>query len=214
MGWLLRSKILILILIGSIANKIYAHPVSYKGSVSFMSWTQPYLTDIWTTYSFRPDMAVAARYMKMNMPEGNFQTELAQYDVLLKRWNKPNYQANIYAYGGYGAVRFNDLNGTTGIAGLEADAESRKYYISGKSEWMRPSVGPNFDHYELRLGVAAYEAEFNEIASWLILQYQYHPSLAKPSVLTPLARFFYKNVLWETGASLDGDIMINLMFHF
>lgn len=192
----------------------YAHPVSYKEAVGVMTWNQSFLTDIWTTYSFRPDMAIAARYMRMDMPEGNFHVYLPQYDVLFKRWNGKEYQANIYGFAGFGGADFNNQHGTAWMGGMEADAESRKYFISGKAEWMNPTVGPNFEHYEFRVGIAPYEAEFNEIAAWLMVQYQYHPALIKKQVLTPLARFFYRNVLWEAGMSLEGDSMINLMFHF
>ena len=67
---------------------------------------------------------------------------------------------------------------------------------------------------EARIGVAPYEAEFNEIASWLMLQYQYHPMLTRKYALTPLIRLFYKSVLFESAVSTEGDWMLNFMFHF
>ena len=100
------------------------------------------------------------------------------------------------------------------LAGIEADAESRKYFVLLKTETMRSSIAPSFDHAEARLGIAPYEAEYSEIASWFMVQAQWHPNLEKTFVVTPLARFFYKSVLWETGVSLDGDWMMNFMFHF
>jgi hypothetical protein len=98
--------------------------------------------------------------------------------------------------------------------GVEADAESRSLFILGKVESMLPARAPDFHHVELRVGAAPYEAEFEELASWLMIQAQYHPALGRDYAVTPLARFFYKNVLWETGVSLDGDWMLNFMFHF
>jgi hypothetical protein len=98
--------------------------------------------------------------------------------------------------------------------GVEADAESRSLFVLAKAEFMDPSLGSNFQHFEFRLGAAPYEAEFNEIASWLMIQFQYHPSLVKKTALTPMARFFYKSVLFEIGVSTEGDSMTNLMFHF
>lgn len=213
----MNAALRILIVIATLLSApivAWAHPVSYQGAVGVMTWNQPWLSDYWTTYSFRPDMAIAARYMRMEMPEGRFDVYFPQYDLLLKRWNKKEYQANIYAYGGFGGAKINDQKGTASLGGLEVDAESTRLFIMGKAEWMRPTVGSNFDHYEFRLGIAPYEAEFNEIASWFMIQYQYHPSLTKHYALTPMVRFFYKNVLWETGVSLDGDSMLNLMFHF
>ena len=192
-----------------------AHPVAYKGATAFMTWNQPFLSDYWLAYSFSPDMAVAARAMRMTMDSGgDLVVYLPQFDYLVKRWNGRDFQANIYAYGGYGGVRFQGQNGTAGLAGIEVDAESRNWFVLAKYEGMIPSIGQSFHHLEGRVGLAPYEAEYNELASWLIVAAQYHPTLSKGYAITPLARFFYKNVLWETGVSLQGDWMMNFMFHF
>jgi hypothetical protein len=191
-----------------------AHPVSYKEAIGVMTWNQSFLSDYWLTFSFRPDMAFAGRGMRMQMKDGKFETYMPQFDYLVNRWNGEDYQANIYVFGGWGGVWFNGQTGTGGLAGIEADAESRKYFIMGKAEVMRPTIGDDFNHLEFRVGVAPYEAEFNEIASWLMLQYQWHPVLTRTSAVTPLARFFYRNVLFEAGVSFDGDGMFNMMFHF
>jgi hypothetical protein len=137
-----------------------------------------------------------------------------QFDYLVKRWNESDSQANIYAYGAFGAVNFQDQTGSSGLAGAEADAESRKYFASAKYEKMWANLGPDFFDVEARLGIAPYEAEFNEIASWFMIQYQWHPRLTRQYAITPLVRLFYKSVLFETGVSTDGDWMLNFMFHF
>ena len=192
-----------------------AHPVAYQGAVGVMTWNQPFLSDYWLTYSFRPDMAVAGRAMRMTMATGgDLDVYMPQFDYLAKRWNNSDSQANIYVYGGFGGVRFQDQNGSAGLGGIEADAESRKYFAMVKYEAMLPTIGANFQHVEARLGIAPYEAEINEIATWFMIQGQYHPSLIKGYVITPLARFFYKSVLWESGVSTQGDWMLNFMFHF
>ncbi len=191
-----------------------AHPVSYQGAVGVMTWNQPFMSDDWITYSFRPDAAVAARHMRFDMPEGRMEFYAPQLDYLVKRWNERDSQANIYVYGAYGTARFQNQTQGAGLAGLEADAESRKYYVSVKYEKMWGNLGPDFVHGEARLGIAPYEAEFNEIASWFMIQYQYHPELLKKEVVTPLMRLFYKSVLFETGVGTDGDWMLNFMFHF
>jgi hypothetical protein len=152
--------------------------------------------------------------MRFNAPEGKMQFYAPQLDYLLKRWNESEYQANIYLYGAYGNMNFQNRNAGAGLAGVEADAESRKYFISGKYEKMRSQLGPDFYHVEARLGIAPYEAEYNELASWFMIQYQYHPMLDRQYSLTPLARLFYKSFLFETGVSTDGDWMLNFMFHF
>lgn len=208
-------KYIILILLTLVfSSASWAHPVAFKGALGVMTWNQSFMTDDWITYSFRPDAAVAGRHMRFDMPEGRMQFFAPQIDYLVKRWNEPESQANIYVYGAYGTAQLKDQTHGAGLGGIEADAESRKYFISGKYEKMWGDLGPDFYHAEARLGVAPYEAEFNEWASWFMVQYQYHPMLLKKEVFTPFIRLFYKSVLLETGMSTDGDLMMNFMFHF
>ncbi|MGZ6469372.1 MAG: hypothetical protein ACXWQJ_18870, partial [Bdellovibrionota bacterium] len=140
-----------------------------------------------------------------------------QLDYLVKRWNEEHLQANIYAYGSYGVATMDSKNAKgAGLAGVETDAESRKYYASAKYEKMWGGKGAGRDFYQAsgRIGIAPYEAEFNEIASWLMIQYQYHPLAVKDHSVTPLVRLFYKSVMVEAGVSTSADWMLNLMFHF
>ncbi len=172
------------------------------------------MSDHWLTYSFRSDMAIAGRFMRMEMKDGTLKYAGLQLDYLLKRWNGENHQANIYVYGGGGGVNFESHEGGAYFGGAEADAEDRKYFALLKAEYMRPTVGNEFAHVEARLGIAPYEAEYTELATWFMVQAQWHPTLVKKLVVTPLARIFYKSFLLESGVSLDGDWMMNFMFHF
>jgi len=197
-----------------ISSASFAHPTSYKYALAVMTWNQSFLSDSWVNYSFASDAAIAARATRMQMPEGEFAAYFPQINYLVKRWNNPESQANIYAYAGYGGARFKEINGNAGLVGIEADAESRKWFVLGRWESMYSNLADPFHKAEFRLGVAPYEAEFNEIASWFMVQAQYHPGLTQKFVITPLYRMFYKSVLWETGVSTKGDWMLNFMFHF
>jgi hypothetical protein len=210
-----NSRILLLLSAGLLTPAAWAHPVAYQGATGVMVWNQPFLSDYWVTYSFRPDMAFAGRAMRMEMRDGGRSWFYGpQFDYLVHRWNEPDYQANVYAYGAFGGVWTSTRSGTAPLGGIEADAESRKYFIMGKIEGFAPTVGENFYTSSFRLGLAPYEAEFNEIATWLMVQAQHHPSLVKDYSVTPLVRLFYKNFLVEAGVSFDGDGMFNFMFHF
>ena len=192
----------------------HAHPVSFKDATAVMTWNQSFMTDNWVTYSFHPRMAIAARTMRLEMPEGRMNYYAPQFDFLVKRWNETDSQANIYIYGSYGVAHFLNQTDRAAQVGMEIDAESRKHYISVQYEKMWTPVGPDMDIIKARLGVAPYEAEFNEVASWFMIQYQRHPMLVKENVVTPLIRLFYKSFLLEGGVSTDGDWMTNFMFHF
>lgn len=208
----MRSGILAFFLLWQ--HSALAHPVAYQGAVGVMTWNQAFMSDDWITYSFRPDAAIAARHMRFDLPEGRMQFYAPQFDYLVKRLNGSDFQANIYGYGAYGSIDYQNQTRGAGLGGIEVDAESRKYFIMAKYEKMWSNLGPDFYHGEVRLGAAPYEAEFNEIASWFMVQYQWHPMLVKKYAITPLIRLFYRSVLFETGVSTDGDWMLNFMFHF
>jgi hypothetical protein len=192
-----------------------AHPVAYQGATGVMVWNQSFLSDYWVTYSFRPDMAFAGRGMRMDMQNGGTTWFYGpQFDYLVHRWNETDYQANIYAYGALGGITTATQTGTAPLGGIEADAESRKYFAMAMIQGLAPTFGSNFYMSEAKLGIAPYEAEFNEVAAWLMIQGQHHPSLTKTYVVTPLVRMIYKNFLVEAGCSLQGDGMFNFMFHF
>lgn len=180
-----------------------------------MTWNQSFLRDYWGVYSFRRDTALALRYMHMDMRGEVMHLALPQLDYLLARVNERGYQGNLYLFGGFGAAHLAKQNHAAGLAGVEADIESRRYFALASYEGIFLSKSQNDVHRATaRLGIAPYEAEFNELTSWLMVQFQWHPALVKRMAVTPLARFFYKNVLWEMGVSFEGDWMINLMFHF
>ena len=111
-------------------------------------------------------------------------------------------------------MNFLNRNAGAGLAGFEADAEDRRLYASVKYEKMWDKTRTNFYHGSARLGAAPYAAEFNEIAAWFMVQYDYHPQLSRKFELTPLVRLFYRSVLLEVGVSTQADWMLNFMFHF
>lgn len=209
------TKLLALVIIAWASGGAMGHPVSYKGATAFMTWNQSFLSDTWLVQSLSPQFAIAARTQRMNMKDGkDSYLYTPQVNFLLKRWNEKDLQANIYLYTGFGGLRAEDKTGTAGLTGIEVDAEDRKYYASAKYESMFASIGEDVHQTVVRLGIAPYEAEYSELASWFMLQAQYHPALSTEFSLTPLARFFYKSALFETGVSFKGDWMLNLMFHF
>lgn len=210
---LILSLILNLLVVVN-SQSVFAHPVAYKGATSIMTWNQPFMSDHWIVYSFQPNMAIAGRFIRMEMPEGELNYSGLQYDYLVQRWNGSNHQANIYIYGGAGDISLNRENGIGYFGGFEADIEDRKYFALIKAESMQTDVADDFNHVEGRLGIAPYEAEYDEMAAWFMVQGQWHPTLKEKFVFTPLARLFYKSFMMESGVSLEGDWMMNFMFHF
>lgn len=206
---------LILFLYSLFSSQVFAHPVSFKGATNYMTWNQPWLSDNWLTYTLNRNFALALRHMRMQMNDSSEMNFIGtQADLLLNRWNGKDYQANIYLYYSYGRALSNGSSYDGQIIGAEIDAEDQDYYFLTKYEFFKTSNNFEQPLALIRLGISPYKAEFNELAAWLIVQYQNHRGLKKNSALTPMLRLYYKNFLYEMGSSFSGDFMTNLMFHF
>lgn len=192
-----------------------AMSVSWQGSTAVMTSSQSFLTDWLVAYSFRNDMAIAARAMRMTMADGTEVKFFApQFDYLLRRWNGQNFQANVYLNGAFGAQITLGKTSRVGIGTFESDIESRTYYASAKVQENFVGIGANQFQSEFRLGLAPYKADYEELASWLMISVQNNPALVRNLSITPLVRIFYKSVLVELGSNLQGDWMFNSMIHF
>jgi hypothetical protein len=151
----------------------------------------------------------------MQMDDGTaMKVYLPQADFLLYRKNARAYQSNVYVYGGWGAETLEGKTGGAGVFGAEADAESRRYYGSAGFQSVLPTLGSNVYQTTLRLGAAAYPAEFDEVGTWFIVQFQNNPQLSRRRDVTPMLRLMYRNMLAEIGGGFSGDLMLNFMVHF
>lgn len=196
-----------------IAKTTSAHPVSFQGAVSLMSYNKEKDNELLLTYSFTRYLAVGLDYYKME----NVEYTIPRLNFLAKRWNNEDSQGNVYLSAGYGTDRsFEEIKGVT-LASVEADWESRKYYTSVQyNKFFRQNSDTvsraDYEHIKGRLGVAPYLAEFNELNTWLIVQFDKVND--KPIETTQFIRLFYKNVLIELGASIGGGWAFNYMVHF
>ena len=122
---------------------------------------------------------------------------------------------------------------------LSADWESRKIYTAGKIAFMgrvKNFTGLEGD-FNYRIGFAPYVAGMDALQTWFVVMFQAsgfgtttkkyqknsfydvtfetsHYALGFNWGITPLLRFFYKNVLWEIGSNLQNDFYLTLMVHY
>lgn len=137
-----------------------------------------------------------------------------QHNWLLKRWNQPTAQANLYGGlgGGYGEAG----DGGGSLAGLgyaRFDYETRRIYTAldckffGSSDFTRAVSTAS-------LGFAPYKAEFDDLNTWLILKAEHVSESGEDIALIPEVRFFWKNYFLEFGVSTDGEFRTFFMVHF
>jgi hypothetical protein len=196
--------------------KAYAHPVAFAGSYSIMTWNSEEMSEWMLVHSFTVNNAIAARYVRIKTDTGERTFYVPQFNFLLKRWNELDSQANVYLSVGHGGEKIDNSFKNTSALALEADWESRKYYVSFKEDVLLSHKDSSRSVYQtkVRAGFAPYLAEFNEINAWFILQAETINKSEESYTLTPFIRLFYHNVLTEFGVSSKGDANFNFMVHF
>lgn len=195
----------------------YAHPVIYKGGTMIGSENMSMYSNNQINYSFHQKWATGLNLWRFN----NGDNETAEFSFvrlnhLLKRWNTDNSQANIYLSSGIGTAKSNfNEPGTKGayLLGAEADWETRTLFASIKYYQFESPKLVNVEMTQARIGFSPYEADFDKLQSWVMLQGMYMKGVDKNVVVTPLLRFFYNNVLWEVGSSLRSEWFLNFMVH-
>lgn len=191
---------------------VQAHPVIYKGGVVLNTESSENLTELHVAYSMTHRWAVGLHSIQEKNRELNF----IQLAHLVKRWNGVDSQANIYAILGVGAERKFGLptdNKWSAAQALDvmADWEDRDYYIQGMQRYVHLEGNEKNWHSRLRLGLAPFRSDSEDLGIWGIVQFD---KMNEASwTMTNLLRFYYKNVLWEVGASVNGTYQINLMLH-
>jgi hypothetical protein len=216
-GAIVISKVLLLLaIVGCFVKGAYAHPVAYSGSNSLMTWNSKMMSDWMYTHTFAPTYSLSARYQRIQTSNGERTFYLPAINFLAKRWNELDSQANIYLSVGHGGEVVKHSFKDTSLLAVESDWESRKYYFSAREEALLVYKKRNNDIYmtRARAGFAPYLAEFNELNSWFILQFEKQSRGMDNFTVTPMIRLFYHNVLTEFGVSQKGDAQFNFMIHF
>jgi hypothetical protein len=139
-----------------------------------------------------------------------------QYNRLVRRWNAPQSQGNLYLKLGAGAAD-PFAGGDTDLgsfAGVAADWETRRVFVS--YEVRARDFGPDESvSHAARLGIAPYVAEFGDLHTWAMVQVENHPDAEDPVSVTPLLRFFKGPLLVEAGYTLEEEeFLLNWTWRF
>ncbi|MEM9178223.1 MAG: hypothetical protein AAGA89_00865 [Pseudomonadota bacterium] len=192
-----------------------ARPVSYPGGWTAMQKNNGDLSSLHLHYSptFRDSIGL---YSERNW-QGDWHFTGVQYNRLVKRWNQPNTQANLYVKAGVGqADPFGDGADVdaAGFVGVAADWETRRWFVS--YEGRAYDLGFTQDARQAaRIGVAPYIGDFGDLHTWLMLQVDNRPEAETPTLVTPLVRFFYDVQMLEIGYTPETEeLMLNWIVRF
>jgi hypothetical protein len=196
---------------------VTARPVSYPGG-----WTGMLKNDM-DRHSLHLHYSPSARHSLGLYNEYRRDKDYVftggQLNFLVKRWNKPDSQANFYLKTGLGVAysdfrRFDNDIEPSAFTGIAADWETRRWFTSYAN---RLFTAGDFDQYfmqQARVGVAPYIGGYGDIHTWLMLQVNHDPSNENDWAVTPLVRVFKDVHLVEAGISHRGDILFNYVIRY
>lgn len=220
MSLLLRASACVLLLAAPTAE---AKPIAFgEGNTLMYEYGAGTMQEAQAFYAPRPWYSVGVAYLHLEADDESFSRDImyTRFNYLVKRWNLPKAQGNIFAWGGIGAARGSDFDGTkaTPNAGLQADYETRRVYASLKTDWQQSSA---FAHHigTVQLGVAPYEHDYDTVATWFVVQArEYSGGIFSGVEYAALLRLFratrHGSAWLEAGATQDGKLQAMLMINF
>lgn len=189
-----------------------ARPISYPGGIAPMVMNDG--TSNSANIQYSPTATYSIGYTFEHFREDNFNLHALQVNNLLKRWNNPDSQGNLYLESGIGLSGKNEGVHPIAFTGAEADWEDRRFLVSYKNRYTTGQDINDFYMESARLGVAPYIGEFGDLHTWLMVQVDHNPRAKDPVTVTPLVRLFKGTNLVEAGVSNQGKILFNWMTQF
>ncbi len=195
------------------AGTAQAKPLSYVGGTMVMQKNDETGHTLSVDYTFDPHYAIGL-YAKHESGSKAFDMAGPQLNTLLKRWNLPDGQGNIFNMTGVGMAHDDSGNRAAAWTGFLADYETRRIFISYEPRFTYAGDIDKSFWERARVGVAPYLANYDDLNTWLMVQVDHHPTKDDNIVVTPLVRMFYKTTLVEAGYSSNHRVMFNWTLQF
>jgi hypothetical protein len=111
-----------------LAELVQAKPLSYVGGTMVMQENDETGYTLSIDYTFNPHFALSI-YSKYEINQDEFWMAGPQLNTLIKRWNLPDGQGNIFSMTGAGMARQGSNNQPAAWAALLADYETRRWFF-------------------------------------------------------------------------------------
>lgn len=211
-----RRQLATLVLLAATATA-QAGPMGFKDSTMAMGDFGPNWREAWVNHATTPRDAFGAGGIWMRSDDKRLTRSFAElnYTRLVKRWNAPHSQANLWFVAGAGPVRGNDFAGTrTMLApGVSADWETTRLYVSATARLYR-ARHINHDYAAVRAGFSFYEADYDETQPWLIVEARRMRGLSDETEITPMLRLIHSRYFVEFGINQMKQGRFNFMYIF
>lgn len=198
-----------------------AGPMGFQDSWMAMGDMGPNWREVCINYAVTPRDAFGVSQTYMRADDDSVSGNLTEvtYTHLLKRWNQPHSQANLWFVGGIGDMRMHERdvdeysNRLAASPGIQADYETTRLYFSGMHRLYRASA-VNHDYSAVRAGFSFFEAEYEDTQPWLLIEARDMKRMSDRIEVTPMLRLINRNFFIEAGANNFGQPRFNFMLIF
>lgn len=212
-------RFLLFVLLGICIFPSYtlSRPVSYPGGWTVMTRNNGERN--WFHLHYSPTAKYSVGYKFEYWRNRDLSINALQINNLVKRWNMPDSQANIYIKSGIG-LAYNHENGVDDksnlgvFTGIAADWENRRFFTSYQNRYTEAVDIDRFFMQSARLGIAPYIGDYGDLHTWLMVELLHIPDNDDQFIITPLVRFFKDIHLVEVGISTEGDLLFNWIIRF
>lgn len=218
-----RFKTVLPLLAMLLSQPATAGPMGFNESFMAMGDFNNNWRESFINYAVTPRDAfgVSATYMRADDKSKSRTLEEVTYTRLIKRWNAPHAQANLWFQGGVGALQGeNKLIGENRgfdrvmiTPGVQFDYETTRIYFQASHRFYRAS-DINHDFTSLRAGFSFYETDYDKTQPWLILEARNMNGLSEKIEITPMVRLINKSFFVEAGVSNSREPRFNFMYIF
>lgn len=193
-----------------------ARPVSYPEGWTFITNNSGLFHMANLHYS--PTAKFSVGYQGEYWRKEEYQSHFAMLNILAKRWNRKESQANFYVKSGIGASRSdhasNRRHGFSGFTGIALDWEDQRFFVSYENRFTEPGVEGFFHLHKARLGIAPYIGDYGDLHTWIMVQPEFVSNRKKRWGGSIFLRFFKDVSLVEIGFSIDKKIMLNYIHRY
>ena len=199
------------------ASTLSARPVSYPGGWTFITNNNAHFHMGNVHYS--PTAKYSLGYQGEYWRKREYFSHFAMLNILVKRWNMEDSQANLYLKSGVGVAHSeHNLKGRnvapTAFTGIGADWEDRRFFVSYENRFTEPGIHSFFQIHKARVGIAPYIGDMGDLHTWLMIQPEYVTKVKRNWGVTYLLRFFMGVDLVEVGVDNRGKFLGNWIHRF
>lgn len=191
-------------------------PMGFKGSWMMMGDFSAGFQELTFNQALTSRDALGLSVIRMR-PDG--QRSLENYELtytrLLRRWNLPHAQANVWFFGGLGETSGGELTQArlTASPGLQADYETTRVYGAFNARSYR-GEGVNHSVVSARAGFSFYEVDYEQTQPWFVVEARRMSYVSEDIEITPMLRLIHSRYFVEAGASTSGKPRLSLMYIF